>query len=404
MLGRFFTPWRLRVYPRLGLIPLVLPFVVVVAIADGREVAGGVLGGDLPAFFNAGKMLNEGSVDQLYDLEALAEIHAAWAGDGVYGLPFLYPPFVAAVYAPLALLPYRAAYLIHTVVMVAAVGLSVVLLRRSLDRVDRWPLEAFLLAANFYPMFRSMMGGQNTALSLLCLVGGYRALDDDRPVLAGAILGVLFYKPQLALPVVGLLLLRHRRALVGVSMSAGLLWLAGAAMLGENWLRIWIDGARSQSEDLIPHVPFWNIDLIGMSEEIFGHGTNAAYAAAAAVVLPVVLGLIWIWRNPAIALDLRFAALVAGLPLVSIHVLWYEAGLLIFPFAVLVNRLGRAAIGRMLGLMALSFVGFLVPLYSGFPLFAAVALTLIWVVNQIRLDLSNTTVDVAPESISAALT
>ena len=44
-------------------------------------------------------------------------------------------------------------------------------------------------------MFRSMMGGQNTALTLLFLVGGYRALDDDRPVLAGAILGLLFYKP-----------------------------------------------------------------------------------------------------------------------------------------------------------------------------------------------------------------
>ena len=391
-------------YPRLGLIPLVFPFVVMVAIADGREVVGGVLGGDLPAFFNAGKLVNEGSVDRLYDLEALAEIHASWAGDGVYGLPFLYPPFVAAVFAPLALLPYRAAYLIHTLVMVAALGVSVVLLRKKLPRVDRWPLEAFLLAANFYPMFRSMMGGQNTALTLLCLVGGYRALDDDRPVLAGAILGLLFYKPQFALPVVGLLLIRHRRALIGVSITAGLLWLAGAAILGENWLRIWIDGARSQSEDLIPQVPFWNIDLIGVSEEIFGHGTVVAYAAGAMAALPIVVGLIWIWRNPAITLDLKFAALVSGLPLVSVHVLWYEAGLLIFPFAVLVNRLGRDAIGRMLGLMMLSFVGFLVPLFSGVPLFAAVALTLIWAANQIRIDLSSgASIDDAPESNSAAL-
>ena len=390
-------------YPRLGLIPIVVPFVVMVAIADGREVAGGVLGGDLPAFFNAGKLVNDGSVHRLYDIQALAEVHASWSGDDSYGLPFLYPPFVAAVFAPLALLPYRAAYLIYTLVMVAALGTAVMLLRKSLARVDRWPLEAFLLAANYYPMFRSMMGGQNTALTLLCLVGGYRALDDNRPVTAGAILGLLFYKPQFALPVVGLLLFRHRRALIGMAATAGLLWFAGAVVLGVNWLRVWFDGARSQSEDLIAHVPYWNIDLVGMSEEIFGHGTVAAYGAAALVGMPIVVGLIWIWRNPAIALDLKFAALVAALPLVSVHVLWYEAGLLIFPFAVLVNRLGRATIGRMLGLMALSFVGFLVPLYSGFPLFAAVALTLIWVVNQIRLDLLKSTVDVAPESSSAAL-
>lgn len=383
---RFTTPWRVRLYSRLLVIPLILPLTITVLTGERDETLTGTLGGDLPAFYNAGLLVNEVGPKNLYDAEILHEIHASWSNRVDQALPFLYPPFVAAVFSLLAQLPYRGAYVVYTLTMMTALALAVILLRKPLLRVSRWPLEAVLLAASFYPMFRSMMGGQNTALTLLFLVGGYRALDDDRPVLAGAILGLLFYKPQFAVPVAGLLLLRHRRALIGMAGTVTVLWSWGAAMLGPSWIAIWFDGARRQSDDLIPFVPVWNVDVVGMSEEIFGHSTMAAYGIATVVLVPLIAALMWTWWTPTLSLDLKFAALACGLLLIPLHVLWYEAGLLILAFAVLANRLGRTVFGRLLGLMALSCVGALVPQFGGIPQFAVVALTTCWVATQVRLE------------------
>ncbi len=378
------TPWRLRLYPRLLLIPLTLPFLVVVLAGEGDETLSGSLGGDLPAFYNAGLLVNDGDVDRLYDADALRETQASWSDQLDQDLPFLYPPFVAGAFAALAKLPYRAAYVVYSLMMVTALGAAVWLLRKPLSRVSRWPLEAFLLSAGFYPMFRSMFGGQNTAVTLLILVAGYRALDDDRPLLAGAVLGLLFYKPQFAVPVAGLLLLMNRRALLGMAATGTGLWLSGAAMLGPNWVTVWFDGARRQSADLIPLVPVWNIDVTGLSEEVFGHGSTLAFGVAALVLIPLIAALMWTWWAATVPLDLKVAALACGLLLIPFHVLWYEAGLLVLPFAVLANRLGRAALGRLFGLMMLSCVGALIPQYGGIVQFTVVAVTTLWVATQIQ--------------------
>ena len=348
VIERFMTPWRLRLYSRLLLIPLTIPFIVAVLAGDGDETLTGSLGGDLPAFYNAGLLVNQGGAERLYDVDVLHEVHSSWAGQVDQTLPFLYPPFVAGAFTPLAHLPYRAAYVTYTLMMVVVLALAVALLRKPLQRVSRWPVEAFLLAGSFYPMFRSMMGGQNTALTLLFLVGGYRALDDDRPVLAGAILGLLFYKPQFAIPVAGLLILRHRRALIGMTGTAVGLWLWGAAILGRSWITVWFDGARRQSDDLIPFVPVWSVDIVGMSEEVFGRGSLLAYGIAGLILISLIAALMWLWWTPTLPLDLKFAALTCGILLIPLHVLWYDAGLLVLPFAVLANRIGRPALGRLL--------------------------------------------------------
>lgn len=390
LIHRFMTPWRIRLYSRLLLIPLIVPLTITVLTGEGDETLTGTLGGDLPAFYNAGLLVNEGGAEHLYDTEVLREIHYSWSDQVDQTLPFLYPPFVAGPFSLLARLSYRTAYVVYTLTMVTALALAVSLLRKPLLRISRWPLEAFLLAASFYPMFRSIMGGQNSALTLLFLVGGYRALDDDRPVLAGAILGLLFYKPQFAVPVAGLLLLRDRRALIGMAGTVTVLWLWGVSMLGPSWIAVWFDGAVQQSDDLIPFVPVWNVNVVGMSEEIFGYGSMAAYGIAAVVLVPLIAGLMWTWWSPTLPLDLKVAALSCGLLLIPLHVLWYEAGLLVLPFAVLANRIGRAAIGRLLSLMVLSCVGVLVPALAAIPQFITIILTTVWVVSQMRREVAAT--------------
>jgi hypothetical protein len=380
-MDRLLTPWRLRVYPRALFIPLVVPPLLLLAVGAGSRV----VGGDLPAFYAAGTLVNEGRAAEVYDWASLGPLQVELLGglDPGY-LPFLYPPFVASAYSLLAQLSYGMAYVAHTSVMMGAVALSVVLLRSILPRVDRWPLEAFALAATFTPMYRAVTAGQNTAFALLVLVAGHRALKEDRPVVAGAIFGLLLYKPTFAAPAIGLLVLRHRRAALGVAATAAMLWAWSALVLGPSWVTIWLDGLQSQYLAIGADMPVWRIDLIGMAEQLIGHGHPVALAVGGGLVVVAAIGLMWTWWQPGVPLDLRMAALTCGLLLMPLHTLWYGAGLLILPFAILADRTGRVSLNRLTALTLLCLLIWRLPLHSALPIFAAVIATAAWVVIEIR--------------------
>ena len=382
---RLLTPWRLRTYPRWFLVVLLVPIVVAVATADGSSMVTGRLGGDLPAFYGAGSIVADGDIEHLYDWDTLAASQAGLFGDeeGVFQV-FAYPPFVAHAYSVLTLLPYRVAYAVHTVAMLAAIAGAIALLRPGLARVGRWPVEAFALAALFYPLYRAATGGQNTALTLLILAAGYRALDDDRPVAAGAIMGLLLFKPQFAIPVIGLLLLRNWRTVLGAAATGVVLWAWAAALAGVGWVGWWLDGIRAFNEADQTVNGVRSINLIGIAERIFGVGSTPAYVVGGALAGAVVLALMWVWRHPRVPLDLQVAAMTCGILLIPIHVMFYDAGLLVLPFAVVANRHGRASFNRLTALTLLAGAAHL-GIDAGFnTLFPTVVLTTIWVADDIR--------------------
>ncbi len=88
----------------------------------------------------------------------------------VHGLPFTYPPFGAAVFAPLALLPDWAARVAFTVVSLAALGtlLEVVRRRLSLDFVEVLPVVLVVLAVE--PLLRTLVLGQVNAVLIAMVV------------------------------------------------------------------------------------------------------------------------------------------------------------------------------------------------------------------------------------------
>src|SRR3954471_2838699 len=186
-----------------------LGFVILLATSTGlTTVRGGRIGGDLPAFYGAARIVASGNVDRLYDAASQEAAEADLFPGGTRGrLPFPYPPFVAFAYIPLTWLPFKAAYAVHTLVMALCVFAAVRILRRALPEMPAgvWPVFGVTLA--FYPLFRAVLGGQNTALSLLCAAGAAAAVARGRGLEAGLWAGAWLYKPQLALPVAGALLL-----------------------------------------------------------------------------------------------------------------------------------------------------------------------------------------------------
>ena len=288
--------WRLTWYPRLLLAAIGVAFVVVVVAGDGSSTSGGRVGGDYPAFYAAGTLVADGRIDELYDTAAQAEIQDDLLGGEEGYLGFAYAPHVAAAYAPLAELPYRTSYVVHTLLMAAALVAGLQLLRPVLRVVDEWFALIALVTISSYPMFMAIGGGQNTALTFLCLAAIWRALDEDREVAAGVAVTALMFRPQYALPVLGLLMLgRHRRALVTASIGAAVLWLLNAGLYGASWVTRWLDEVAPFLDDTAEANAPNAISLLGFQRALFGVDSPIALLVGGAASVAVVGILAWIW-------------------------------------------------------------------------------------------------------------
>ena len=331
------------------LVAMAIALVVSLLGGEGSHtVAGGRLGGDFPEFYGAGLIVRAGDAADLYEADRQASSQVGLFGDETSGyLDFAYPPVVALAYAPLSAVPYRVAYGLHVALMVGFLWVALRLVRPMVPIVGHHFPLVMAAAVGFFPMFRALGGGQNTALTLLLLAGAWRALHDDDELLAGVCLGALLYKPQLAIlflaaPIVS----RRWRVVAGACLSALALWALSAATMGVSWVGPFlrhglsvpsndglVDGGRS-------------VSLIGTAHRFDGSAGDVLALVATVTSAALALTCLVAWRRcdrrPASTGDdghrahldptdigLGFALLAAGTVLASPHVIFYDAGLLV---------------------------------------------------------------------------
>ncbi len=201
---------------------------------------------DWPDFWSAG------SVVGTRDLVDAARLEAWQVAHGLPPIPFPYPPAAALVLWPLALLPLEVSFWVHAAVMLACaiaagrVGARVFGLSRSVG---------VLATLAWAPVTGAIVIGQNTPLALLFAVLALAALVEGREFTAGGWIGALLYKPTLAAPLAGLLLLRGRWRGLVVLAIAGLAWyLTGILAAGGDlaWPATWFTTLRGWlAEDAI---------------------------------------------------------------------------------------------------------------------------------------------------------
>jgi hypothetical protein len=299
--------------------------VVLLASSKGlTTINGGRVGGDLPAFYGAARIVRDGHGDRLYDPQ-LQEAAQQDLLPAPGRLPFPYPPYVAVAYVPLTWLPFKAAYLVHVLVMAACVAGAIGYLRRALPALRAEFLPAVAATLAFYPVFRAVLGGQNTPLSLLCAAGAAAALSRGNALTAGVWMGVWLFKPQLALPVAFFVLLRNSnraRFAIGMAAVGAAYYLVGAAIGGWLWPAWWLrEGA----------FPFAAADLVvdrmnGISLPIAATALGIAPAGWVAAFAVAVYALWIAWRerpDPVTLVSIAAAAAVLCAP----YVLYYDGGL-----------------------------------------------------------------------------
>ena len=175
---------------------------------------------------------------RLYDFEAQK---SAVESLGAYWSPYLNPPPLAWLATPFLVIPFDAAVVVWTILVVGAAYLAWRLVAPGRGVIRIAHLALFL---GLFPTAFGLMVGQPVALVAGIVGIAWWLAAHDRPVAAGVVLSAAAIKPQLVLLVpVCLLVAGHRRMFVA--------WLAASAVIGVVALALLgVDGLQRYREAL----------------------------------------------------------------------------------------------------------------------------------------------------------
>ncbi len=282
---------------------------------------------DFAAFWAAAKLAAAGHAASAYDNVAIEAAERAATVMPPGYLAFYYPPTFLLLVSPLGWLGYSAAL---AVFLAAETVLVIALLRRLLPQGWAW-----LPLLSFPGFLMNGLSGQNAALSASCFAAGAVWLE-RRPMLAGAALGGLACKPQLAVCVpVALLLARRWRALAACGATALALAALSWAVLGAGVWRGFLGNAGNARADIETIAIKWpKMQSLFGAIRLAGGGNALAYSAQAVVSALALVGLAWVaWRRPGARLEM--AALTAAALLFTPFLYDYDLALLAVPLVCL---------------------------------------------------------------------
>jgi hypothetical protein len=315
---------------------LALAFAVVLAGAwlDGHwlyDAQGRPIANDFVNVFAAGKLTLEGQAASAYEwtIHKAAEVRAVGYDFGSY-YGWHYPPTFLFAAVTLSLLPYTAAALVW---LAATLPLYAASIRDITGDRAGW-----LLALGFPAALWNVTAGQNGFLTA-ALIGGTLLFVERRPVLAGALLGLLTYKPHFGLLFpFALIAGGHWRVLIAAAVTALVMIAASLAVFGtEAWIAFvhWMPvtsrvvlGEGGADWDRLQ-------SLFGLVRA-HGGGETLAWSAQVIVALAALAAVCALWRSR-VSYELKAAALGCGALLATPYLYMYDLVVLAVPVAFLVR-------------------------------------------------------------------
>ncbi len=246
---------------------------------------------DFYAFWAAARLADS----RMYDPAAVEALQRSECPE-VRSKRFIRPAIEGLALYPLGQLPYRTAYAIwfalNAGACLAVLGVS-----------RRKPAE-ILAAALYAPLVWNFGLAQDAPLLLFAFTAGVRLIAQGRPSSGGALLALCLVKPNIffAAPLV-VASRKQWRALGGMAVTSGAMYLAAAAAVGYDWPIRFLKAALENENVISPNI----VGLAGLIPDS-GRSISLKIALAAA---GAVLTLAWTRRQtPEAALH---SALAAGL-------------------------------------------------------------------------------------------
>lgn len=180
---------------------------------------------DFISFYTAGKIVGSGQGRRLYDLDLQYQVQQQQAPNvktRAGALPFVRPAFEAWLFVPLASMSYREALGLWITLACVLLVVIAVLLRRHVPGLQQVPLVLlFLLLSSYFPVFITLLQGQDSVLLLLifCLV--FVELQKKKEKTGGILLGLgLFKFPLVVVFLIPFVVARRYRFLLGFCITA----------------------------------------------------------------------------------------------------------------------------------------------------------------------------------------
>jgi hypothetical protein len=210
---------------------------VFISQAVGEATAAPAVDGhhDFLAFHAAARLVSQGqAAGHLYDPASITalerQVIATPVGAGGY-MPYLSPPFAAALQAPLGFLSQRDARVVWLIISIPLALLCCWLATTGLRTRERLLASACLVGT--FPFFQALVEGQWSFVMLAGCLGAVLAARSGRPGWAGVGLAVLALKPPLLVPVlVVLLCMRAWRTLLPAVAVVSVVWLVTLPFTG----------------------------------------------------------------------------------------------------------------------------------------------------------------------------
>jgi glycosyl transferase family 87 len=306
---------------------------------------------DFVSVWAAGQLVRDGHPAAAYDwtLHKAAENAALGRPFATY-YPWFYPPPFLLVAAVVATLPYVPAFAAWIAITLPAYALAI--------RAIIGHRIGLLMACAFPGVVMNAVAGQNGYVTA-ALIGGALHLMDRRPAVAGALIGLLTYKPHFGIlfPLVLAASGRWR-----VFMSATLVTIAMAALsyaiLGaETWEAYFRSLSVVSDVALTQETHFKRIHSVFALVRALGGSDGVAWALHGPVMAATALYVCLLWRSR-VPFDLKAAALAVGSLLVTPYLFIYDLVILAVPVAFLVHAARRdgALPGELIGLCAASLL------------------------------------------------
>jgi hypothetical protein len=276
-------------------------------------------------------------------------------------------------------MPFKWAFAAHVLIMACCLLTALAIMRSCLPALPLDPLVLTAATFSFFPIFRALLGGQNTPFSLLCAAGAAASAARGRDLAAGVWTGVWLFKPQLALFVAVVLVLRatdRRRYLIGLGLIASVYYVVGAAQAGWTWPLWWLQhGAVAFALEDVTVDRGNGISFVWLATEagLSPLGWLAAIATAALVLWTT-------WRKRLGAFPATGVGAGAA-TLISPYALYYDGGLA--ALALMTSVASRPS--TLPAAAAMWLLAWLQPLrgWLPFPPMTVVVLFSVWLVSRL---------------------
>jgi hypothetical protein len=385
------TSWRLILFAGIaGLFVLYLAW-------WGRMILNPVerSGTDFIAFYAAGRVAQTHGLTSIYDIDYQREIEQEVVGFPLAEkqvLLYNHLPYLAPLLAWIVNQDYPGSFARWVLILLLVYVLSTRYFLRSLfdDRNDLY-LPLFFSALTFFPLFVSLLQGQDTAFLYAGIVLWYVGLLKKQNWVVAAGMAFITVRPHMAIALAVPLLLKQQRAwwrsllLIAALAFISLAMLKGSGSLEFlNLLRI---SSQGQWFGMKPEAM---LNLLGFLIRLVDLDSNTASWISWVIYLMGIatLGFLW-WRSTGINDRLLGLSIWIAL-LTAPHLHFHDLTLLIFPLLWIVHeRVVTSSEARWILLLFGVSVFLLAGIFLEFLYFIIPYLVFIWVGWLLLRDKSN---------------